>query len=328
VIYIAEEKRPSEEMIAKGFEANPAGAGIAWREPNPETGAVEVVWEKGLDLDEIQEYCARVPMPYIAHFRVPSCGGLNAVLCHPFPIEVESSLALSGRTDGYVLFHNGHWTRWKDHILELAVRRSIRLPGGKWSDTRAMAITAAYHGLAILEMIDEKTVAFGPTECEVTGIWSKVNDIWVSNTGWQTGFRGGYGYHGGEGHDWQTKMCRETRCTKDRMAGSEYCKDHQIPVINGHKGSNGGDPGQQKFLGCGPIIETGENKQEKVQQGEEKVREALEGTEEEEKVTDIISARQKMKAWACGLNPKPFKNGGRSLAAAVANGQHTDPMIM
>lgn len=192
VIAIADEVRPTDEQVGKMFDVNPAGAGIAWREK----GVVR--WKKGLELDEVTELCAKVPMPYVVHFRIPSVGGKTPFLCHPFPVTPEVPLELQGTTKGFVLFHNGHWGRWRESTLEAAVRSNTKVPGGKWSDTRAMAFHAHIYGSGILEMIDEKSVMFGPDKVEVFGAWSKEGGLWVSNRGWVTSsFR--RGSHGGGG---------------------------------------------------------------------------------------------------------------------------------
>lgn len=180
VIAIADEVRPTDEQVGKMFDSNNAGAGIAWREK----GVVR--WKKGLELEEVTELCAKVPLPYVVHFRIPSVGGKTPYLCHPFPVTAEVPLELQGTTKGYVLFHNGHWGRWRESTLEAAVRSNTKVPGGKWSDTRAMAFHAFIYGSGILEMIDEKSVMFGPDKVEVFGAWSKEGGLWVSNRGWVT----------------------------------------------------------------------------------------------------------------------------------------------
>lgn len=202
VICISETVRPDESQVEKMFEANPSGAGIAWREV---TGDGPVVrWEKGLELEQIQKLCAEAPLPYVAHFRIPSCGGDSGALCHPFPVDRESSLALSGKTKNYVLFHNGHWSEWKRVMLDTALKTGKKLPVGKWSDSRAMAWAVAHYGLGFLDLIDEKVIVFGPEDYEVfpgTG-WNKVKEgLWTSNSYWEHSHVGSYrgsGYSRGD----------------------------------------------------------------------------------------------------------------------------------
>lgn len=215
VIFACEKTRPTKEMIDKGFTANPSGGGAAWREDG------KVKWAKGLSLEEIQALCDKIPLPYVAHFRIPTCGGSRAELCHPFPIQRDVPLTLKGVTTGAVLFHNGHWSQWKDRVLNTLERRNKEMPGGRWSDTRAMAFYAAYFGVSALEMMDEKCVAFGPKLYEIYGSgWTKVNDIWCSNTHWDS-----TATHGWQGSTF--RMCKDHRCTKNRLPPSEYCYEHK-----------------------------------------------------------------------------------------------------
>lgn len=188
VIAVAATERVTAEMAAKMNAANPHGAGIAWRDVDEDGKTPVVAWKKGLSLEEVTELCEKLPMPYVVHFRVPSCGGPSKLLTHPFPVTKDVPLMLEGTTTGMVLFHNGHWSKYKDAMLEASIRSNNALPVGKWSDSRAMAWMAAHFGIGMLEFIDEKTVVFGPTDIELfkTDGWDKVGKgIWVSNKYWE-----------------------------------------------------------------------------------------------------------------------------------------------
>lgn len=189
VIALADDgKRIEASAIEDMFTANSHGAGIAWRDEVD--GKKVVKFEKGLDLEGIQDLCATVPLPYCAHFRIATCGprdGICAPLNHPFPIEVTVPLMSAGHIAGDVLFHNGHWGNWESNVKDLAIRGAYKIPPGLWSDSRAMAYMAAHLGTGILSFIDQKAVVFGVDEIYVvsgTG-WSSVNGILVSNTGWR-----------------------------------------------------------------------------------------------------------------------------------------------
>lgn len=182
VVCIVDKERPTPEQVDRMWGDNPAGAGIAWREGG------YVRWRKGLNLPEIQEAIASAPLQFVAHFRIPSSGGGSNVLTHPFPIDKEVPLALEGKTKGFVLFHNGTWSRWKECTMEAAARFKTKIPSGKWSDTRGMAWMAHHYGLGVLELIEEKCVAFGPNDFEIVkGVsgWTRVDGFWVSNTFWE-----------------------------------------------------------------------------------------------------------------------------------------------
>ena len=216
VILIADTKRPTEEVINSAFTANNAGAGIAWRE----NGFVK--WEKGLNLADVTTMCALAPLPFVVHFRIPSSGDSRPQLCHPFPIEKNTSLALKGQTKGYVLFHNGHWTDWKKDVKEAAVLSNTPLPLGKWSDTRGMAFVASIYGLGILEMINEKTVAFGPLDLDVvsgTG-WIPEDGVWYSNVYWKN--RTHFKREPHEGPNYNC-MCRSPKCSRYGTNSEGYC---------------------------------------------------------------------------------------------------------
>ena len=218
VIFISEATRPNEEQITKAWDTNDHGAGIAWRE----NGAVQ--WRKGLDLEGIKNLCAEVPMPFVAHFRIASSGGQRADLTHPFPIDKNVPLNLTGSTKGNVMFHNGHWARWQDVMLETTGRGFAKIPVGKWSDSRAMAFLAAIHGIGYLELLDnQKWVVFGPGTCEVSAGWSKINEgFYVSNKHWETKSF----YPVGNEYNRQN-MCKVGTCCKVRIYQTEYCYDHK-----------------------------------------------------------------------------------------------------
>lgn len=199
VIAVCDDKRPTADIVKAMFETNSAGAGIAWRAGDSVEDVEDIVsgttrqrlvnprviWRKGLDLKGVQELCASVPLPFVVHFRIPTAGGTTPLLTHPFPVTNEVALDLKGEIKGYVLFHNGHWSSWKQASLETALKMGIKIPSGKWSDSRAMAWAASLYGPGVLDMIDEKSVLFGPDNVEICGSgWKREMDLWVSNDHW------------------------------------------------------------------------------------------------------------------------------------------------
>lgn len=324
------------------FEANPAGAGVAWREGVKKGDKVTnvVKWEKGLALQEIRELCKSLPLPYVAHFRIPTVGGPKKALCHPFPIEKNVSLELKGTTHGYVLFHNGHWGRWKEFSLDSSAKNGFQVPTGKWSDSRAMAWAAAYHGLGILEFIDEKAIAFGPNDIEVFGggihgnAWTVIGGgIYVSNTSWQytsTNFnRGGSTFKA---------VCMYGNCKADRIDGSRYCAEHPngqpltyppaLPpkkegtgeLSSNNLGASGGSSTQTPFRevqGGRQVVQGESDQSEEVEEGSQGMArlgpEALQQGQEEASGANGSPtlgggpADGDMYAWACSINAKPTK---------------------
>lgn len=177
VIMVVRSIRPTPEMVDAAWETNSQGGGVAWRENG------EVHWKKGLSQQEMQDMCADLPLPYIAHFRIATNGGVTDRLCHPFEISPEARLDTEGHTAGRVLFHNGHWTDWKRTVMDFSSKRGD-LPPGKWSDTRGIAYMAGICGLGVLDLIDEKVAVLGPNMLEVWGNWTLHESMYVSNTHW------------------------------------------------------------------------------------------------------------------------------------------------
>ena len=202
VIALIETVRPSEVQVKAMWDANPRGAGVAWRETGHD-GVVRVRWEKGLTLEEITTRNKQLPLPYVMHFRIPSNGTTHALIGnHPFCIDENATSEFSGTAElndtatGWVLFHNGFWCHnWKDKIMDWAVKGGKRIPSGSWSDSRGLAWIAYHWGLGMLEFANEKVVAFGPgaQDIEIFGDWDEVKintpegkeeRILVSNKGW------------------------------------------------------------------------------------------------------------------------------------------------
>jgi hypothetical protein len=182
--------RLTDDAVEAMYQANNDGAGFAWRERN------QVFWKKGLNLEESQAMARDLPAPYVAHFRVASCGGVLPELTHPFSVLPSVPLKLEGHGNHQVLFHNGHWTDWKIETFR-KVTQEAPIPGGPWSDTRAIAWLIANYGdrQAILDMIGEKTVLFGPHGYSLSGkgwvMYREEGRDWlVSNEFWTGRYNG------------------------------------------------------------------------------------------------------------------------------------------
>lgn len=207
IIFVADMgERPTPEMLELGKQHNNDATGIAWREPDPDDPTKMVVhWKKGCDitLEEAQHLAATLPLPYVIHFRNASGGTSKKDGCaHPFPIEPKVPLLLEGITEDPVLFHNGFWTNWKNNLLEAAMRSRLKVPTDSWSDSRGLAWMAAHFGLGILELIDEKVVAFGPEELDVFGSrdWKRINGVLCSNDNWERRVHTGGSHNSNHSH--------------------------------------------------------------------------------------------------------------------------------
>lgn len=218
--------RPTDIMVEKAWLRNPHGAGIAWREGD------EVVWQKGMTYEEICKAIKETPLPYVAHFRhsSPAAGSeknIKPAMCHPFPVDRKSSLALTGRTKGYVLFHNGNWSAWEFEVKQAAIHSNTPLPVGKWSDSRALAFLCSIYGLGFMELLsDQKGLAFGPKYYEVFSGrgWYPLNEIWCSNDEFMTMSQ----------RMWN--VCQDQHCRRVSDIGlSGLCPEHQKAIDGGSK---------------------------------------------------------------------------------------------
>lgn len=305
VVAIAQEKPLTIDHVRKMYGSNHDGGGVAWRENG------RVHWAKGLKEEEMADYCARLPIPYIAHFRIASCGGIRADLTHPFPIAKDAPLALRGTTSGAVLFHNGHYHRWKDQLLSLATGSGLKVPTGAWSDSRLMAWVAAHCGVNILPFFDEKVVAFSNDDMDIWGTgWSEVDGLYVSNRTWEHSH-----------HSYQNLVCRYKTCKRTRTDDSIYCDDHlggveKLPVLNRDttKPGAGVNPIPTTFRGGVHVAGPGGTLQEAVEKVEESFpgRRAPGQTARKEGETGWVSdatleERGKLHAWVRRLNPKAIK---------------------
>lgn len=349
VIIYAETVRIPAPVVEAAYESNSHGAGIAWREDG------KVKWKKGLTLPQIQAEVVERPLPYTTHFRIASCGGVRDELCHPFPIEPEVDLSLEGETDGWVLFHNGHWTDWRRICMQIAITHQVPIPLGYWSDSRAMAWIASHLGLGVLDMMDEKILAFGPGEndCEVFSKWDTYDGkFWVSNKGFEHKIKrlsapkelppvGGAGRGGGHHTDPPTAhMCTLETCNKWRYSSTLFCHEHQTVearqrTITGAGSTKGGGPAEvPPFPGSGPALQSGEAVKEQVEEGParlgtppqgEVVNPLPQGAEGAEagtrpKHSPLIADGLAAIAWVRSLNPKTL--GIREVEGGMVHHGH------
>lgn len=196
VAAICEHARLTDIQVEQMWDQNKFGGGVAYRGLNAQ-GQMVVKWEKGLSKEEMLERNRTLPRPYVMHFRVPSNDTSTLHLaCHPFQIDDNATVGFEGETDGFVLFHNGYWTDWRNKLQQISLNGFVRIPSGPWSDSRALALAAHHLGLGFLELVNEKVVAFGPDkwDIEVFGSWLVIKNpdengeeqpILVTNKAWE-----------------------------------------------------------------------------------------------------------------------------------------------
>lgn len=170
--------RPDFETLRQCEQANPHGAGIAWREHG------EVRWVKTDDLQEIHRLAQAKHGEIVIHFRIASVGGVCPELRHPFPVSRRAGLNHTGSAKA-VLFQNGTWSGYGE-ALRHAQSEGHELPKGTMSDARAAAFLVSIYGKKILESLNpSRWVFFGAKNTAMFGDWHSIGGIKYSNTYWQ-----------------------------------------------------------------------------------------------------------------------------------------------
>lgn len=147
------------EHVDDAMAANPHGAGVAWVTTDT-SGGMPFRWRKGLFAPE----SVKALLTFINngdavfHARIGTAGGNTPELTHPFPVEIQPSLALEGESD-MLLFQNGHLPSWET-LLGGTPR------GPDWNDTRAIAHSLATGLLAFGEDIGSKILVLHNLEGE------------------------------------------------------------------------------------------------------------------------------------------------------------------
>ena len=170
-----ENARPTRDVLEACHEANPHGAGMAWREGG------KVRWMKNLDVDDAEALLEELDGEVVIHFRWASVGGIDADLCHPFPVARWAKTDLFGEADT-VLFHNGTWPAYDAALNRLRHDHGKRLPRGPMSDTRAAAVCAHHLGRRILSKLPGRWVwMYAGQKTRLYGDWSEFRGMKVSN---------------------------------------------------------------------------------------------------------------------------------------------------
>ncbi|TAF22930.1 MAG: hypothetical protein EAZ71_13460 [Verrucomicrobia bacterium] len=172
--------RPDRATLDACHEANPHGAGVAWRDDG------EVRWMKGLDPGELEALIARLPGEIVIHFRWASVGEVTPKLCHPFPVSAKATTRLTGHARA-VLFHNGTWTGWRDTFKRMPRHR---MPDGLLSDSRVAASMVDLCGMDVLDRLPGRWVLFERDFTELYGHWRDWRGMRSSNLGFLHELRG------------------------------------------------------------------------------------------------------------------------------------------
>jgi hypothetical protein len=166
--------RPLKSVLYAWHDANPHGAGLAWRENG------KVRWLKNLGPAKLTSKLKELPGEVVIHFRWASVGGVDARLCHPFPVTPKAPISLSGTAES-VLFHNGTWKGYED-ALDRLQQSGVELPRAPMSDSRAAALLVNATQPDTLKRLPGKWVWMSADETKLYGEWQTWGGMRVSNT--------------------------------------------------------------------------------------------------------------------------------------------------
>ena len=80
--------RPNPDVLFACDAANPHGAGMAWRSKG------RVHWLKNASVSDLLRELPKIKGEIVIHFRWASVGGVDARLCHPFPVTPRANVSL------------------------------------------------------------------------------------------------------------------------------------------------------------------------------------------------------------------------------------------
>ena len=149
---------------------------MAWRAKG------RVRWLKNASVSDLLRELPKIRGEVVIHFRWASVGGVDARLCHPFPVTPRANVSLSGNADA-VLFQNGTWGGYKDALMRLEAVRKTPLPTAPMSDTRAAALVVHTTGPDVLHKLPGRWVWMSSAETKLFGPWEDYQGMRVSNTG-------------------------------------------------------------------------------------------------------------------------------------------------
>lgn len=179
LISIDKKTRPSLETLLACQASNRDGGGVAW----VENGRPQYV--KNVDANFIHNILQTKKGQVVAHFRIATVGGIQPVLCHPFPIARNPSEGLSGSAKR-VLFHNGTWGDWEKNLNKAIKSVNAHRPSGLFSDSRAGAVVASIKGLKAIHTFGGKFCVLSKKGAFMYNEgWVKHTDgVWYSNLHW------------------------------------------------------------------------------------------------------------------------------------------------
>jgi hypothetical protein len=170
------------------WNANRDGGGVAWFVGN------DVKYKKGfMKLEQFEDFVfgnKEIKPPFVLHFRIGTLGAKIEEMTHPFLVSKSALNPLEYHGKHGILFHNGHWSKAEDMLLQFCLSNCVKLPMGEISDSRIIAFLSAHIGTGLLKwasgkfvfMKDGKIIRYGKFENH-TGILTS-NDSWNWKTKW------------------------------------------------------------------------------------------------------------------------------------------------
>jgi len=194
LLAIVRNAKKFEKIVDKVWEANPDGAGLAWRVDEG------VQYRKGLmDLREFRKAfneVAKLSKEFVVHFRLGTSGPRSPILTHPFVVSPRLVRKLEGVAK-LVVFHNGVVAEWEAFDV---LYRALFLDNAKaLSDTEAIAriLSKLDFGARVefLKHLGGKWLVYGKKSLLRIGKWEEVDGNLLSNKNWQTKVKYGYSYY-------------------------------------------------------------------------------------------------------------------------------------
>jgi hypothetical protein len=183
LLAVAKDRKMTDDEIINSNNSNPHGIGVGWIEPVTR----KVCYRKGMSLIEFQEFYKDFDItPHVVHFRYSSIGGICPELTHPFIVSPKSSLQISYRGSKSILFHNGHYSGWKDDLLQTCRGSGTPIPSGRMSDTRALAVVVSVLSENYLEYIDGKYAIISHDGIKKYGEFILSDGIYFSNSSYKS----------------------------------------------------------------------------------------------------------------------------------------------
>jgi hypothetical protein len=237
VIIACPKNLPSLEILKTCEENNKDGGGIAY----PKDGMI--YYEKGLDAKEIHRHLLKLKnvRPAVIHFRISTVGGKSTGLCHPFPIDVQAGTGKRGIAEA-VLFHNGHWTKWKETLTSAFLGKGAKVPKGDWSDSRAMAWLLGNYGIEMMDFLEifrDRIAILGKNKkIKLYGEFEEKDGIYYSNTYWDRGKSSFPIYSGGSYNNWPSRNCHWDSekgnwvpNKEDKASKKDEGQSSQVPIL-------------------------------------------------------------------------------------------------